>query len=128
MDKIVSHWVERAEYDLETARSMLDTGRYLYVGYMCQQAVEKVLKGIIAQQNKENLPIHNLNRLAQVAGIENDLNPEQFNFLAELTPYCIEARYGDYRESLSEIINEQRAREVYAKTQEIFQWLYQKID
>ena len=128
MDKIVSHWVERAEYDLETARSMLDTGRYLYVGYMCQQAVEKILKGIIAQQNKENLPIHNLNRLAQVAGIENDLNAEQFNFLAELTPYCIEARYGDYRESLSEIINEQRAREVYAKTQEIFQWLYQKID
>ena len=128
MDKIVSHWVERAEYDLETARSMLDTGRYLYVGYMCQQAVEKVLKGIIAQQNKENLPIHNLNRLAQVAGIENDLNAEQFNFLAELTPYCIEARYGDYRESLSEIINEQRAREVYAKTQEIFQWLYRKID
>jgi HEPN domain-containing protein len=128
MDKIVSHWVERAEYDLETAKSMLDTGRYLYVGYMCQQAVEKVLKGIIAQQNKENLPIHNLNRLAQVAGIENDLNAGQFNFLAELTPYCIEARYGDYRESLSEIINEQRAREVYAKTQEIFQWLYQKID
>ena len=60
--------------------------------------------------------------------IENDLNAEQFNFLAELTPYCIEARYGDHRESLSEIINEQRAREVYAKTQEIFQWLYQKID
>ncbi len=128
MERFVSHWVERAEYDLETARSMLDTGRYLYVGYMCQQAVEKVLKGIIAQQNKENLPIHNLNRLAQVAGIENDLNAEQFNFLAELTPYCIEARYGDYRESLSEIINEQRAREVYAKTKEIFKWLYQKID
>ena len=128
MDKIVSHWVERAEYDLETAKSMLDTGRYLYVGYMCQQAVEKILKGIIAQQNKENLPIHNLNRLAQVAGIENDLNAGQFNFLAELTPYCIEARYGDYRESLSEIINEQRAREVYAETQEIFQWLYRKIN
>jgi len=128
MERFVSHWVERAEYDLETAKSMLDTGRYLYVGYMCQQAVEKILKGIIAQQNKENLPIHNLNRLAQVAGIENDLNAEQFNFLAELTPYCIEARYGDYRESLSEIINEQRAREVYAKTKEIFKWLYQKID
>ncbi|MBE9593330.1 MAG: HEPN domain-containing protein, partial [Proteobacteria bacterium] len=76
----------------------------------------------------ENLPIHNLNRLAQVAGIENDLDAEQFKFLAELTPYCIEARYGDYRESLSEIINEQRAREVYAKTKEIFKWLYQKID
>ena len=79
-------------------------------------------------ERAENLPIHNLNRLAQVAGIENDLDAEQFKFLAELTPYCIEARYGDYRESLSEIINEQRAREVYAETQEIFQWLYRKIE
>ena len=128
MHKVVAHWVERAEYDLETAKAMLDTARYLYVAYMCQQAVEKLLKAIIAQQNKENLPIHNLNRLAEIAGIRNDLNTEQFNFLAELTPYCIETRYGDYKESLSEIINEERARKVYKKTQEMFKWLYRKID
>lgn len=66
---MVAHWVERAEYDLETAKAMLDTARYLYVAYMCQQAVEKLLKTLIAQQNKENLPIHNLNRLAELAGI-----------------------------------------------------------
>ena len=127
MDKIVAHWVERAEYDLGTAKAMLDTGRYLYVGYMCQQAAEKLLKAIIAQQNKENLPIHNLSRLVEIAEMKNHLNSEQFNFLAELTPYCIEARYGDYKESLSEIINEQNAREVYEKTQEIFKWLYREI-
>ncbi len=128
MDNIVAHWVERAEYDLDTAKAMLDTGRYLYVGYMCQQAAEKLLKAIIAQQNKENLPIHNLSRLVEVAEIKNHLNSEQFNFLAELTPYCIEARYGDFKESLSEIINEQKAKDVYAKTQEIFKWLYREID
>ncbi len=128
MDNIVAHWVERAEYDLGTAKAMLDTGRYLYVGYMCQQAAEKLLKAIIAQQNKENLPIHNLSRLVEVAEIKNHLNSEQFNFLAELTPYCIEARYGDFKESLSEIINEQKAKEIYEKTQEIFKWLYREID
>jgi HEPN domain-containing protein len=128
VDKIVAHWVERAEYDLETAKVMLETARYLYVAYMCQQAVEKLLKAIIAQQNKENLPIHNLNRLVEIAGIRNALNAEEFNFLAELTPYCIEARYGDYKESLAEIINEGRAKEVYKKTQEIFRWLYRKIE
>jgi len=124
----VAHWVERAEYDLGTAKAMLDTGRYLYVGYMCQQSAEKLLKAIIAQQNKENLPIHNLSRLVEVAEIKNHLNSEQFNFLAELTPYCIEARYGDYKESLSEIINEQKAKEIYEKTREIFKWLYREID
>jgi HEPN domain-containing protein len=29
MDKIVEHWVERATYDLDTAKAMLDTGRFL---------------------------------------------------------------------------------------------------
>jgi HEPN domain-containing protein len=59
MDKIVEHWIERSQYDLDTAKVMLDTGRYLYVAYMCQQAVEKMLKAIIAQQvYKKTLEIH----------------------------------------------------------------------
>ena len=127
MDKIVEHWVERSRYDLDTAKIMLDTGRYLYVAYMCQQAVEKILKAFIAQLGKENFPIHNLNRLAEIATISNELTPEQFNFLAELTPYHIEARYGDYKENLSEIINEKKAEKVYKKTREIHKWIYQKI-
>ena len=85
------------------------------------------MKALIAQQNKENLPIHNLNRLAELAEIKNDLDAEQFDFLAELTPYSIEARYGDYKEGLSEIINEEKARQIYERTQEIFRWLYRKL-
>jgi len=127
MDKIVGHWVERSQYDLDSAKIMLDTGRYLYVAYMCQQAVEKILKAFIARLGKENFPIHNLNRLAEIATISNELTPEQFNFLAELTPYHIEARYGDYKENLSEIINEKKAEQVYKKTREIHKWIYQKI-
>jgi HEPN domain-containing protein len=34
MDKIVSHWIERSQYDLDTAKAMLEAGRYLYVGYV----------------------------------------------------------------------------------------------
>ena len=127
MDKIVGHWVERSQYDLDTAKVMLDTGRYLYVAYMCQQTIEKMLKAIIAQHGKENFPIHNLNRLAEIASISNKLTSEQFNFLAELTPYHIEARYGDYKESLSEIINDKEAEQIYRKTKGIYKWLYQKM-
>ncbi len=127
MDKIVEHWIERSQYDLDTANVMLDTGRYLYVAYMCQQTIEKILKAIIAWQGKENFPIHNLNRLAEIAMINDELSSDQFNFLAELTPYHIEARYGDYKESLSEIISETKATQINKKTQEIHAWLYQKI-
>jgi len=127
MDRIVNHWIERAEYDLETAKAMLDSARYLYVAYTCQQAIEKIFKAIIAQQNKENLPIHNLNRLAELAEVKNSLTSDQFDFLAELTPYCIEARYGDYKENLSEIIDREKANEIYNETKRIFTWLLQKI-
>jgi HEPN domain-containing protein len=127
MDRIVMHWIDRAKYDLDTAKAMLDGARYLYVAYTCQQAIEKILKAIIAQQNKEILPIHNLNRLAEMAELNYDLTPEKFNFLAELTPYCIEARYGDYKESISEIIDEEKAKIIYEETKRIFQWLLQKI-
>ena len=94
---------------------------------MCQQTIEKILKAIIAHQGKENFPVHNLNRLSEIASIKSELNSEQFNFLAELTPYHIETRYGDYKESLSEIITETKAQQIYKKTREIHAWLYQKI-
>ena len=128
MDRIVEKWVERAEYDLETAKAMLYAKRYLYVAYICQQSIEKALKALISHRNIENLPIHNLNRLAEIAGIQNELSSEQFDFLAELTPYCIEARYGDYKESLNEIINKENAEKLFKETNRIFQWIIRKID
>jgi HEPN domain-containing protein len=127
MDKYVSHWLERSNYDLETAKAMLDAGRYLYVAYICQQAIEKLLKAIIAQHGKENLPIHNLNRLAELAELRRELAAEQVDLLAELTAYNIEARYGDYKESLSEVVDTQKANALYAQTKGLFQWLYTKI-
>jgi HEPN domain-containing protein len=127
MDKYVSHWLERSRYDLDTAKAMLDAGRYLYVAYMGQQAIEKLLKAIIAQLGKENLPIHSLNRLAERAELRAGLTDEQVDLLAELTAYNIEARYGDYKESLSEVIDAEKAKILYDRTRELFGWLCAKI-
>ena len=52
MEKTIEKWIEAAEYDLQTAKAMLDTGRHLYVLFMCQQAMEKILKGIFVKQKK----------------------------------------------------------------------------
>lgn len=35
MDKKVAYWIEMSDYDFDTAKAMLQTGRYLYVGFMC---------------------------------------------------------------------------------------------
>jgi HEPN domain-containing protein len=130
---VVEYWchsikgvVKRKNTSPSGIHDQLDAGRYLYVAYMCQQAIEKLLKAIIAQHGKENLPIHNLNRLAELAELRRELAAEQVDLLAELTAYNIEARYGDYKESLSEVVDFQKAKTLYAQTQDLFQWLYAK--
>ncbi len=40
----VEYWIDLAIYDLETAKAMLKSKRYLYVGFMCNQVVEKMFK------------------------------------------------------------------------------------
>ena len=43
------NWIALAEYDLETARQMLATGRYLYVVFMSHLALEKILKAHVTE-------------------------------------------------------------------------------
>ena len=69
MQGLTKKWLERAKYDLETAKAMLKSGRYLYVAFMCQQSLEKILKGIILENGGEVLRTHSLVRLAEVAQI-----------------------------------------------------------
>ena len=45
MDNKVQYWIDLAEYDIETAEAMFETKRFLYVGFMCHQVIEKSLKG-----------------------------------------------------------------------------------
>jgi len=44
MSEQINYWVELSDYDIETAVAMLKSKRYLYVGFMSHQAVEKILK------------------------------------------------------------------------------------
>lgn len=123
MDKITQKWLKRSKYDLDTAKAMLKSRRYLYVGFMCQQALEKILKTIISNSGKEIIRTHNLVRLAEDANIYTIMTKKHQNHLINITPYAIEARYGDYRESLTEIIDKAKANNYYKITEEVFKWL-----
>jgi HEPN domain-containing protein len=127
-DKIVRNWIERASYDLETAKSMLEAERYLYVGFFCQQAIEKLLKAKITQSGTEPPYIHNLIRLAEIAGIFNDLTEHQKDILGELTIHAVQSRYGDFEGDISEVLNPIEAEDLLQKTKELFEWLRAKLN
>jgi len=127
-DKIVRNWIERASYDLETAKSMLEAERYLYVGFFCQQAIEKLLKAKIAQFGTGPPYIHNLIRLAEIAGIFNDLTEQRKDILGELTIHAVQSRYGDFEGDISEVLNPIEAEDLLEKTKELFEWLRAKLN
>jgi HEPN domain-containing protein len=122
MSQAAQRWAEQARYDLETARAMLDSGRYLYVLFCCQQAVEKMLKALIVKRLDDLPPrIHQLIRLADAATLE--LTDERAEFLRELSAYYIQTRYPEEIRDLSAKITENQARCILEGTEETIQWL-----
>ena len=66
----VQYWVELSEYDFETAEAMFTSKRYLYVGFMCHQTIEKILKSYFVSRILDNPPYtHNLSYLAEKTGL-----------------------------------------------------------
>ncbi|KAF0135132.1 MAG: HEPN domain-containing protein [Candidatus Saganbacteria bacterium] len=127
-DKITQYWIKHAAYDLESAKVMLDGCRYLYVTFMCQQAIEKLLKAIITTISKEFPPrIHNLTRLSELAKVNSKLDQKQKDLLAILTPFCIETRYAEYTEKMSKLADKKLAVEYLQKTKELLKCLKEMI-
>ncbi|MBI4377822.1 MAG: HEPN domain-containing protein [Nitrospinae bacterium] len=52
MKKETENWLQMVEYDIKTAECMLETGRYVYVVFMCHLAIEKMLKAIVSEAKR----------------------------------------------------------------------------
>ncbi|NQT51684.1 HEPN domain-containing protein [bacterium] len=119
---VPDEWVERAEYDIKTARAMLGAGRYLYVVFCCQQAVEKALKAIIALKTGAMPPrLHNLPALAERAGL--DVGDDQAELLELLTRHYIESRYPEDRKRIASLVDKRLAESVLRRSEEMAEWL-----
>jgi len=123
-----SYWFKIAEYDLETADAMYKTKRYLYVGFMCHQCIEKALKGIYVAINNEAPPrIHNLARLLEIIELDKSIPKDLLDFVLTLNPLNIAARYPDYKLELIKEIDDDYAAELISETRSLFEWLKAKI-
>ncbi len=115
-------WTERAEYDLETARAMLQAGRHLYVVFCCQQAVEKALKGLIVLRTGEMPPrLHNLARLAGRAGLEID--EAKAELFTRLCSYYVSSRYPEELAAPEGAADKALAEETLSATEDALRWL-----
>jgi HEPN domain-containing protein len=120
----IRYWIEIAQNDLEAAQILLAGKQYLYMGFMCQQAIEKTLKACFIMHKKTIPPFtHNLTLLAKDSSIYTDFSVEQKTLLDLLQPLNIEARYPSFREKLRNDLDEQVSSDLFLNTTELYQWL-----
>ena len=123
-EKIIKNWIALSEYDLKTAEAMLAARRYIYVAFMCQQAIEKILKAVYVQEQKKTPPYtHNLSRLVELLSLSDHMSSAQKEFLEKLNYYYLESRYSEDLAELSHVLTEQDSVLLLKETEEIYQWL-----
>ena len=95
--------VDLAEYDIETAKAMLKSGRYLYVGFMCHQVIEKALKAVVARDCAEgelSPKTHDLGKLAARTNLFDKMTDEQRRVKFEIAKIYCEAIRKVWRDSI----------------------------
>lgn len=101
---------------------MLASGRYLYVLFCCQQAIEKHLKALFTERTGEFPPrTHDLIKLAQVVTVA--LPEDQDLFLRELTKYYVGTRYPEEVSLLATEAARDIASRYLSRTKEFLEWL-----
>jgi HEPN domain-containing protein len=121
-----TYWLEYAQYDMESAEAMCQNGRWVYVVFMCQQAIEKLCKGLYILYVDDNIPrLHNINAVfSRFAGkINGTLNDDYRKLFDRLSLYYLETHYPEYKKRLSDVTNKETANILLLKTKEAFQWL-----
>jgi len=128
IEEKINYWVDLAEYDLETAKAMLKTERYLYVGFMCHQVIEKILKGFYWKTMKEEPPyIHNLSVLSRKTELYDMLSEEQKDFLDYLEPLNIRGRYPRDKSEIIMFLTDEKSKNLITKTEDIYKWIHQLL-
>ena len=119
-------WCEYAEQDLDAAGVMLDAGRWFYVVFMCQQAVEKLVKGLYVVLVDENVPrIHNIKTLVErfEDRLAAPVPAKYYRLFKMLSAYYVSNRYPDYISKAAEQISKEEATDMFNETKEGFAWL-----
>jgi len=123
---IKAFWITEANEALQVADHLMEKSDYSYALFFGHLAIEKMLKALYVVKQKDHAPpIHNLLRLAKLAGVA--VPNEKVDTLIEISAFNIEARYPDLKRAFRK-----KCDSVYAGNQlliikEVYQWLQELI-
>ena len=96
IEKLKNFWASEAEDSLRVAEHLVEKKDFSYALFFGHLALEKILKALCVRKLEAHAPpIHNLVRLAKIAGIVLDEQTE--NTFITVTAFNIESRYPDFK-------------------------------
>jgi len=95
-DSVARLLLESAGRDASTVNTLAGLSHIhdSIVGFHAQQAAEKYLKAVLSAHDIPFRRTHDLAELLDILADHNLLPPPHADFLDELNPYAVEARYG----------------------------------
>ena len=93
--------MDMVDYDIDTARQMFKTKRYVYVIFMCHLAIEKALKAIACEETNKFPPkTHDLILLTNLGKVE--FPDDLLDFIGMINNVAVVTRYP---EDLSKLVS-----------------------
>lgn len=119
-------WINDSDYDLQSAKVMLDSGRYFFVVFMCHLTIEKLLKAfIVERQSIEPPKIHSLVGLVTRGGLA--IPAEHRPLIDQLNTMSVVTRYPDGRRAIASLLTNESMTALYKRTVWLAQWLKQEL-
>jgi HEPN domain-containing protein len=120
----IEYWLQIAHYDLVSAKAMLESKRFLYVGFLCHQVVAKSLKAYYWHARKKQPPYsHNLLLLSEESKFDDIAGDEHLLLFNELMPLNIQARYPEDRDLLLKSLTQKKCDVLYKRTKRFYTWI-----
>ena len=92
--KLPDEWLKQSEYDMDTAKAMFKTGRFIYAVFMCHLAIEKIIKGVYSKIIGKDPPkTHDLIYLSEMTNL--NLTEDVTKFLDSLNDLSVPTRCPD---------------------------------
>lgn len=95
---------------------------------MCHQTIEKALKAYFTYLKSDVAPFsHSLSLIAKKGYFYELFSEEQKDFIDQIEPLNIEARYPSHKERIMRSLTENKCLEIIDKTRQLQSWIKVKL-
>jgi len=127
-ENIVKAWLDHVHEDISAAECLFQGGHWLYVAFLCHQAIEKALKAYYsATHDDDPRYTHSHSKLLEDCGFLDQLTDEQLGFLDLMVPMYIEARYPEQKDAAARMLNKDACDYIIKTTIELTQWIEERL-